>query len=232
MAVVCPGLFACLVDLVRARLPDAVRPWFETTVVDEAMTDGERFDLAFAAAPRRLGRIPVVVDDAERSRLRVFGTGPTPDGWRLDELARVAWLVGAGEILAPEALERRVEATWRRGDSLVAQAVLRALPLLPRPDRFLTVALEGSRSSLRPVFEALVCDNPYPATQFHEVHFNDIVMKALAADIAPERIVGIHARLNGELLRLTRAHVALRRASGRSVPAALQRFAAESGSAA
>lgn len=232
MAPASPRLFACLVEIVEARLPDGVRPWFEAAVVEEAVIDPERFGLAFAAAPRRLGRMPVSVDGDERRRLFAFGPAAAPDGWRLDQLARVAWLVGAADALPPEALERRVEVTWRRGDSLVAQAVLRALPLLPRPERFLALALEGGRSSLRPVLEALACDNPFPAAQFHEVHFNEIVVKAIAADIAPERIVGIQARMNADLLRLTRAHVALRRASGRSVPAPLQRFAAGIGSAA
>lgn len=232
MAPVSSGLFACLVDIVTGRLPDGARRWFEATVMDDAVVNPERFALAFAAAPRWLGRIPVSVAGEERARLRAFRPGPVPDGWRLDELARVTWLLGAAEALAPDALERRVETTWRRGDSLVAQAVLKALPLLPRAERFLVVALEGSRSSLRSVFEALARDNPYPATHFHEVHFNQIVVKAIAADIPPERIVGIQTRMNPELLRLTRAHIALRRASGRSVPAALQRFAAGTGSAA
>lgn len=232
MASASPGLCACLIDIVRARLSDSARGWFEAAVADEAVVDPERFELALVMAPRRLGRLPVLLDPDERRRLCAFDPGPAPDGWRLDQLARVAWLVGAAAALAPEALDERVEATWRRGDSLVAQAVLRALPWLPRPERFLAVALEGARSSLRPVFEALACDNQYPATQFHEVHFNEVVVKAIAADIAPERILGLGARMNAELRRLTRAHVALRRASGRSVPVALQRFAAAIGSAA
>lgn len=225
-------VFPCLANVVRTRLSEPERSWFETTVVTEAIVDPRSFRLAFDQAPRRLGRAPIAAGSHERSRLRALGLGHVPGGWRLDEVARVAWLLGAAGALAPDALERRVETTWRHGDSLVAQAVLKALPLLPRAERFLVVALEGARSSLRIVLEALVRDNPYPATHFHDVHFNDVVVRAVAADIPPDRIPGLQGRMNPELLWLARAHVAHRRASRRSVPAALDRLAVGAGCAA
>ena len=226
------GLSPCIADIVRRRLPVDARGWFDAAVAGGAVVDHERFSLAFDEAPRRLGRVPVSFGGEERASLRVLGLGHTVDGWRLDEMVRVAWLLRAADVLAPEALERLVEGTWRRGDSLVAQVVLKALPMLPVPERFLVLALEGARSSLRLVFEALARDNGYPATHFHEVHFNELVLKAIGADIAPDRIVGLQGRMNPELARLARAHVALRRAAGRAVPAALDRLSAGADSAA
>ena len=225
-------LTPCFADIVRPRLPADARGWFDATVAGGAVIDHERFSLAFDQAPRRLGRVTVSLDGEERTSLGALGLGHLVDGWRLDEMVRAAWLLRAADVLAPDAFERLVEGTWRRGDSLVAQVVLKTLPMLPRPERFLVLALEGARSSLRLVFEALARDNEYPATHFHEVHFNELVLKAVGADIAPDRIVGLHGRMNRELVRLTRAHVALRRAAGRAVPAALDRFSAAVGSAA
>jgi hypothetical protein len=218
-----------LTAIVRPRLSGDGRAWFEAAVAGEAVVDHEHFWLTFGQAPRRLGRVAVSLAGDERASLGALGLGHTLDGWRLDELVRVAWLLSAADVLAPGAFERLVEATWRRGDSLVARVVLKALPLLPRPERFLILALEGARSSLRLVFEALARDNAYPATYFHEVHFNQLVVRAVAADLPLDRIVGVRERVNPELVRLTRAHVALRRAAGRAVPAALDRFSAAAG---
>ena len=106
------------------------------------------------------------------------------------------------------------------------------LPLLPHPERFLTSALDAGRSMTRPVFEALACDNPYPAVHFHEIHFNPMVMKALAADLSLDRVVGLSGRVTAELMRLTRAYIAERRASGRMVPTEVWRLTAEAWSAA
>jgi hypothetical protein len=225
-----PRLSQCLAEIVGCRLPRDARGWFETGVSEAR--DPDRFRLAFDEAPRRLGRVFVTLDGPERGRLEAAGLAGGLDGWRLDETARATLLLEAVDSLAPAALDRLVETTWRRGDSLVARAVLRTLPLLPAPERFLGVALEGARSSLQLVFEAIACANPYPAAHFHEVHFNDLALKAVAADLRPDRIVGLHARMNPELLRLVRAHVAFRRAAGRRVPAALGRFAAGPGAAA
>lgn len=225
-----PRLSRCLAEIVGRRLPPGARGWFENVVAEAG--DPDRFRLAFGEAPRRLGRVPVTLDGPERGGLETAGLAGGLEGWRLDETARAALLLETVDALPPAALDRLVETTWRRGDSLAARAVLRTLPLLPAPARFLGVALEGARSSLQLVFEAIACGNPYPAAHFHEVHFNDLVLKAVAADLRHDRIVGLHARVNPELLRLVRAHVALRRAAGRQVPAALGRFAAGPGAAA
>ena len=217
-------LAACVATIVGRRLPAAPRLWFEAAIAGGAEADGER--TVFEQMSRRLGRLPVRLGAEERAWLGALAPGHALDGWRLDEAGRLAWLLRAAGTLAPDAFEDLVEATWRRGDSLVARTVLKALPMLPRPARFLAVALQGARSSLRSVFEAIACDNPYAAAHFHEVHFNELVVKAAAADVPLDRLLGLPDRVNPELRRLAHAHVAVRRAAGRAVPAAVVRLAA------
>jgi hypothetical protein len=221
-------LAPCVATIVGRRLPETCRLWFEAVLADVA--DGGA--TVFEEMSRRLGRLSVRLGAEERTWLGALAPGHTVDGWRLDEVGRLAWLLRAAGTLAPGTFEDLVETTWRRGDSLGARAVLKALPLLPRPARFLAVALQGARSSLRPVLEAIACDNPYAAAHFHEVHFNQLVVKAVAADIPLDRLRGLPERVNPELRRLAHAHVAVRRAAGRTVPAAVVRLAAGTGDAA
>ena len=228
-----PLLAAGVLDIARRRVPTKASDWFEgeTTTLGGAV-DARRLVAAFVAAARHAGRVPIALDSDERASLRALGVTWSLQTWQADELVRVALLLTAAAGLSREALDDVVERCYRYGDGRERQAVLRALPLLPHPERFLTVALDAGRSTTRPVFEALACDNPYPAIHFHEIHFNPMVMKALAADLPLDRIVGLSRRVTAELLRLARTHLAERRASGRTVPPAMSRLTAEVWSAA
>lgn len=228
-----PLLAAGVLDIARRRVPAEARDWFEGEVATlGGAVESRRFVAAFVAAARHAGRGPVTLDIDERSSLRALGITWSLQPWQADELVRVALLLTAATRLSREALDDVVECCYRGGDGRERQAVLRALPLLPHPERFLTLALDAGRSTTRPVFEALACDNPYAAVHFHEIHFNPMVMKALAADLSLDRIVGLGGRVTAELMRLARAYVAERRASGRTVPAEVWRLTAEVWSAA
>ena len=103
---------------------------------------------------------------SDESRLREVGLTWSLARWALDDLARAALLLRAGEVLAPSALEAVVDRAYRNGDTRQRQAILRALPLLPQPDRFLGIAVDAERSGIPPLFEAIACENPYPAAHF------------------------------------------------------------------
>ncbi len=80
-------------------------------------------------------------------------------------------------------------------------------------------AVDACRTSIQPLFEAIACDNPYPAGHFPELNFNQMVLKALFNGVALSRIVGLQGRLNPEMSRMAGDYAAERRAAGRAVPA-------------
>ena len=75
------------------------------------------------------------------------------------------------------------------------------------------------RTNILPLFESLACENPYPARYFPELHFNQMVLKAMFNSVALARIVGLPERRNAELSRMSTDYAAERTAAGRSVPA-------------
>jgi hypothetical protein len=223
-----PLLESTVLDIARRRVPAKAREWFDAEIAGLAAAgEPRRFVAAFVAAARHAGRIPIALDADESAALRALGLTWSLDAWQADEIVRVALLLVAAARLSREGLDDLVERCYRHGDGRERQAVLRALPLLPHPERFLTLALDACRSTTRPVFEALACDNPYPAAHLHEIHFNPMVMKALAADLSLDRIVSLGTRVTADLMRLARDYVAERRASGCSVPADAWRLTAE-----
>lgn len=166
----------------------------------------------FAAAPRKLGKGPVGPGDAGGTAL--------PPGLTVDELGRAALL---SALPAAEQVPL-VEECYRHGELRERRAILRALPLLPAPERFVALAVDACRTHVEPVFEAICCDNPYPAACFPDASFFQMVLKALFIGVPLERVIGLGARTTPELVRMVRGYESERRAAGRVVPADIERF--------
>ena len=223
-------LFCIVVKLARSLLVSVVEElvgqraregadWRGATA--ETPTNGDAFASAFANASRRTGRSALALTPGDVARLREVGLTWSMTRWALDDLARAAVLLRAAEVLDGIALQALVDRVYRQGDTRERQAVLRALPLLPNPARFLAVAVDAARSGVPPLFEAIACQNPYPAAHFPALNFNHLVLQALVTGVALDRVVGLGARVTPELVRLANEYAAERRAAGRSVPADL-----------
>lgn len=209
-----------LLDLVHPTLGADGRAWLQASVAGlGAPLDREGFATTFTAAARRVGRAVPAPSAEALARLRAGGVTWSVESWELDDLTRAALLLRAAAALSPGAFEALVEETYRHGDSRERQAVLRTLALLPAPERFLPLAIEACRTSIQPLFEAIACENPYPAAHFPEPNFNQMVLKALFTGVALRRIRGLGDRITPELARMAADYASERRAAGRSVPA-------------
>lgn len=174
-------------------MPPAARSWLDGI----ALADKVLALAAFSGAARAVGKAPIAV--------------PERGAWGTDEVVRAALLVRAYPRITPAEL-------WAHGDNRERQAVLKALPLLPEPAAFVELAIEACRTNVLTVFEAIACENPYPAAHFPELHFNQLALKAAFNGIVLARIVGLAARRNTELARMAADYAAERRAAGRPVP--------------
>jgi len=118
-----------------------------------------------------------------------------------------------------------VDACFRTGDNDERRAVLRALADLPSPERFVPLAISACRLNVVPVFEAIACDNAFPARHFPEAAFNQMVLKALFVGVAIDRITNLRDRVTPELERMAAAYASERRAAGRPVSDDTERLA-------
>jgi hypothetical protein len=208
-----------LLALVRAHASAAVLDWLAGAVTAaRAPLDRRAFATAFALAGRRTGRTAPEPAPADAARLRAAGVTWPVASWGLDGLTRSGLLLHAAAGLAPGELEVLVEECFLQGDTRERQAVLRTVALLPDPARFVPLAVDACRTSVQPVFEAIACENPFPALYFSEQSFNQMVLKAVFIEVAVERILGLTARITPELRRMAADYASERRAAGRSVP--------------
>ncbi len=210
-----------LLALLGGRVPSAGLDWLEraTSSATEIPGEGRRtaFLNDFAAAPRRLGKGPVALSDEERM---AFLESPVSEDATVDELGRSALLAAA-----PEGEQEDLAAEcFRHGEIREKRAVLRALSLLPRPDRFCSLAIDACRSHIQPVFEAICCESRYPAAFFPDLAFRQMVLKALFLGVALDRVHGLRTRIDPELIRMAEDYASERRAAGRPVPTDIDRY--------
>jgi len=205
-----------LVAVVGGRLSAGAARWpFE---LEAPGPDSGALAAAFASASRFLGKAPFSPSARESELLRAAGLDWPIAHVGIDEVARAALLVKAADRAGEVELVSLVEDLYRRGENRERQSVLRSLPLLPRPERFLALAVGACRTSVQPIFEAIACENPYPAAFFPELNFNQMVLKALFIEVALERILGLERRITPDLRRMAKDYASERAAAGRSIP--------------
>lgn len=173
----------------------------------------------YTLASRTAGHAPLIREDAA-----VIGSAGWPadlptTGWDRADVARFVLLRDLASTLDTASFEQAALACFTQGDAGEQRSWCRAVSLLPAPERFLPAMTDTCRTNILPLFESLACENPYPARYFPELHFNQMVLKAMFNSVALARIVGLKARRNAELSRMSTDYAAERTAAGRSVPA-------------
>lgn len=188
--------------------PDA-GTWLVALLADRAqLADRTRLRVAFARAARKLGR----------AGDRTLPHGPYDAPWSLLDLARALLLLRALEAHPSAEHPALVSDLYRTGELREQQSILRALPLLPDPSRFTTLAVESCRTNSPGVFAAIASDNPFPAAHFPELSFNQMVLKSIFLGISVQPIRDLARRATPELKRMVSEFANERRAAGRVVP--------------
>jgi hypothetical protein len=171
-------------------------------------------------APRRLGKADLALSGAELAEADAARPGWSPRAWSVDGAARVlALLVYKGERPFAETFKD----LRRTSDAAEMVALYRGLPLYPEPDSLAFEVGEGLRSNLKPVFEAIAHENPYPRDHFDEHRWNHMILKALFVGSRLAPVVGLDDRANPELARILHEYAHERWAAGRPVTPELWR---------
>ena len=207
-----------VLELVQRCRPAGSQDWLDLSFSRlESPLDHNLFGTAYARARRLLGSTPITFDAEEEPALQSSAL-VTLKGRPLDEVCRLALLLRAMECLPVEQHANFIHGVYIRGDNYERQALLRTLTFLPDPERFLATAVEACRSNAQLIFEAIVCDNPYPCRYFPEPTFNQMVLKALFIGSPLARVIGLGERITPELVRMAQDYASERQAAGRSVP--------------
>jgi len=200
-----------------ARLDERTREWLRERCEEIAAgVDGVRFASLLSLASRFTPRGPLVLQVDELLQAREGLGGWNPERWTMLEAVR-ARLILARRDLTAQAFTDDLEQAFRYADQGELCALYKTLCLLPDAERFTWRAAEGCRTNIVPVFEAVACDNPYPAARFDDVAWNQMVIKAIFIGAPVWRIHGLDGRLSADLGRMALDLADERRSAGRAV---------------
>lgn len=203
-------------DLFASRGADFSAQWLRESAAGIA-AEPRALRVAFARAPRKLGREPLKLKDDELTRFELAKL-LRGASWRNFDLGRVALVLAALAELEPEQHVDRISELLRGGEIGEQESLLKGLALLPEPSRFVLPAVESCRTNAACVFEAIAAENPYPAAHFPELAFNQMVLKGVFMGMSARRIVDLDKRATPELSRMALGYASEREAAQRSVP--------------
>lgn len=178
------------------------------------------FYRVFTALPRFVGKQPIAVSSDKNQEIQAIRSGFTVDGWSLDRLARVWWLLQL-PTEDQAVYVSTIENLFLAAEMNELAALYSALPVLAFPEHWRFQATEAVRSNMGPVQEAIMLHNPYPAEQLDEPAWNQLIMKAFFSDKPVEQITGFQERTNEKLARIAIDYAQERRAAGRTIHPAL-----------
>lgn len=212
-----PEVRAWLEGCLEARLDERGLEWLSGARSElGAGVSSARFASLISLASRYARRKPAELSAEERDGLRGLVEGCDPQAWSRLDLLRVA-LVLSLDDLEGEGGPAAVLEAFRFGDVGELVALCRALQLLPEGQVYLWQAGEACRSNMNEVFEAIACDNAYPARHFDEVAWRALVVKAVFISAPLARVWGLDGRLSEELARMALDLADERRSAGREV---------------
>lgn len=208
-----------------SRLQPAALLWLQTRGEAVAAGDAHGLYAAFTRVPRAIPRQDLCLSVAETAKIAVLVPGFDPMGWSLDQAAR-AWLLLTAPANDAAAYAALLEPLFRAAEVRELTGLCQSLPLLPHPAQHLSHAQEAVRSNMQCVFAAIALRNSYPAANFAEPAWNQMILKALFIGAPLAQVHGLHQRANPRLTRMLIAYARERRAARRPVPADLWRACA------
>jgi hypothetical protein len=184
-----------------SRLQEAAADWLIDRATAIASGDRKALFLSFGLAVRKTGKAELALSGEELAAAEQARPGWDPANWSIDQAARVFLVLHYPSTDADD-FRKTLDQMFATGEVHELVALYQALPLFPHPEMFVERAAEGIRSNIRAVFLAVSHNNPFPAEQFSDDQWNQMVLKALFIGVTLDPIVGLDRRANAELARI------------------------------
>jgi len=204
------------------RLANEQQEWLQALLIEARKGATGPVVLGFAQMSRRLGNGALGLSEGERLQAGTARRGWQPDRSSVSELARARLVLALGSIEFTKYRSALV-GLFEDADWAEQVALYKALSIAPHPSSLVAQATEGIRSNIKPVFEAVALDNPYPADYLSEAQFNQLVLKCLFVESPLYRVHALDVRVNPALAAMLCDYARERWAAGRKVSPELWR---------
>ena len=208
---------------IASRVESSAMSWVDDRTLVICESDRKSLFLAFRPGSSKSRQSRSVRDRiGTGGRRRPARTGWDPKGWSLDQLVRAYFVLmyPSGDI---EAYVKTLDLMFSTGEVGELVALYQTLPLLPNPGAHVLRAAEGIRTNIKAVFCAMAHHNPFPAEQFNDDQWNQMVLKCLFIGVSLRPVLGLDERANASLMTMLVDFAHERRAAHRPIPAELWR---------
>ncbi|WP_425636869.1 EboA domain-containing protein [Algoriphagus yeomjeoni] len=194
--------------------------------VEKISTEGapSKFFLAFSQASRFFKKEKQNLTKEKLEIANELVTGFQPQHW--DELQTARTVLMLSYPQEKEAWFAAMIQLFETADMHEHQALFAALPLMPFQKDLIPRAIDGLRTNISLVFDAIALNNPFPAQYFPEANWNQMVLKAIFMQRPLYRIQGMEERRNPALAAIARDFAHERWAAGRDVMPEIWRLVA------
>ena len=194
--------------------------------VDKISSEGSpsRFFLSFSQASRFFKKEKLKISSASKAHANDLVVGFQPEHW--DELQTARTVLMLNYPQEKNAWFAAINQLFETADMYEHQALFAALPLMPFQEDLIPRAIDGLRTNISLVFDAIALNNPFPAKYFPEANWNQMVLKAIFMQRPLYRIQGLEERRNPALAAIARDFAHERWAAGRDVMPEIWRLVA------
>lgn len=194
--------------------------------VEKISSEGtpSKFFLAFSQASRFFKKEKLKLSQDNLTQANELVTGFQPEHW--DELQTARTVLMLSYPQEKVAWFAAINQLFETADMYEHQALYAALPLMPFQEDLIPRAIDGLRTNISLVFDAIALNNPFPAKYFPEANWNQMVLKAIFMERPLYRIQGLEERRNVALAAIARDFAHERWAAGRDVMPEIWRLVA------
>lgn len=181
--------------------------------------------LAFGKASKYFDKSTLQVNEAQAKEAEKIRKGFTPSAWDKLQTARTILILSFPKH-DEEIWFKTMNQLFETGDMQELKSLYAALPIYPFQDKLTDRAVEGLRTNMTLVFDAVALDNPYPSEYFDERAWNQMVLKAVFMQRPLFLIQHADQRANENLASILIDFAHERWAAGRNVMPELWRYVA------
>ncbi|MCE7055908.1 EboA domain-containing protein [Algoriphagus sp. AGSA1] len=171
--------------------------------------------LAFSQASRFFKKNQLSLSEAQVEEAGKLIVGFQPQFW--DELQAARTVLLLSYHAEKDIWFNTINQLFETADMHEHQALFGALPVLPFQEDLIPRAIDGLRTNISLVFDAIALNNPFPEKYFPEANWNQMVLKAIFMQRPLYKIQGLEERRNPALAAIARDFAHERWAAGRDV---------------
>jgi hypothetical protein len=194
----------------------------EKSIQISSSNSATSFFLAFSQASRYFKKSPLNLSLEQIQAASDLVPGFDPSHWDLLQTARTSLLLHFPQ--EKNSWFKAINQLFETADMHEHQALFAALPILPFQEDLIPRAIDGLRTNISSVFDAIALNNPFPAQYFAEANWNQMVLKAVFMQRPLFRIHRLEERRNLSLATIASDFAHERWAAGRPVMAEIWRL--------